>query len=119
MTTLYGISNCDTMRKARRWLDGHGVDYVFHDVRRDGLDRATLQTWITALDWEQLLNRRGTTWRKLPGTVRTTVNRKAAETIMLEHPAIIKRPVLEHGGHWYLGFSADRYQAIFGPARKP
>jgi arsenate reductase len=114
MTTLYGIRNCDTMRKARRWLDTHDVDYVFHDVRSDGLDRATLQTWIAALGWEQLLNRRGTTWRKLPETVRATVNRKAAADIMLEHPASIKRPVLEHGGQLYLGFSADSYQAIFG-----
>jgi len=116
MTTLYGIRNCDTMRKARRWLDGHDVDYVFHDVRSDGLDRATLRAWIAELGWEQLLNRRGTTWRKLPETVRATVNRTAAEGIMLEHPASIKRPVLEHSGRLYLGFSADSYQAIFGPA---
>ena len=116
MTTLYGIRNCDTMRKARRWLDANDVDYVFHDVRSNGLDRATLQTWIAALGWEQLLNRRGTTWRKLPETVRATVNSKAAADIMLEHPASIKRPVLEHGGQLYLGFSTDSYQAIFGPS---
>ena len=116
MTTLYGIRNCDTMRKARRWLDVHGVDYTFHDVRRDGLDEATLQAWIAALGWEQLLNRRGTTWRKLPETVRATISREAAEDIMLTHPASIKRPVLEHGGRLYLGFSDASYQAIFNAA---
>ena len=119
MTTLYGIRNCDTMRKARRWLDAHGVDYAFHDVRSDGLDRATLQAWIDTLGWEQLLNRRGTTWRKLPETVRAGVNQTAALDIMLAHPASIKRPVLEHGGELYLGFSAASYQAIFDPAGDP
>jgi arsenate reductase len=116
VTTLYGISNCDTMRKARRWLDAHGVDYVFHDVRRDGLERAILQAWSAALGWEQLLNRRGTTWRRLPEAVRTTVTPRVAEDLMLEQPAIIKRPVLEHRGQLYLGFSADSYAAIFGAA---
>lgn len=113
MTTLYGIRNCDTMRKARRWLDAHGAHYAFHDVRSDGLERSTLQAWIAALGWEPLLNRRGTTWRKLPETVRATISREAAEDIMLTHPASIKRPVLEHGGRLYLGFSAASYQAIF------
>ena len=119
MTTLYGIRNCDTMRKARRWLDAQGVEYAFHDVRSDGLDRATLQAWITALGWEQLLNRRGTTWRRLPETDRAGIDRKAAAAIMLEHPAIIKRPVLEHDGRLHLGFSTDSYSAIFGVAGKP
>jgi len=118
MTTLYGIRNCDTMRKARRWLDAHDIDYAVHDVRSNGLDRATLEAWISELGWEQLLNRRGTTWRKLPETVRATVNPAAAEAIMLEHPSSIKRPVLEHDGRLYLGFSPDSYQAIFVPAGK-
>jgi len=118
MTTLYGIRNCDTMRKARRWLDSHGVDYVFHDLRNDGLDRAMLQRWSAALGWEPLLNRRGTTWRRLPEPVRTAINRETAEALMLEHPAIIRRPVLEHEGRLYLGFSSDSYQAVFGAAGK-
>ena len=119
MTTLYGIRNCDTMRKARRWLDAHGVDYVFHDVRSDGLEPATLRAWEAELGWEQLLNRRGTTWRKLPGPVRTSINRNTAEAVMLEHPASIKRPVLEHEGRLYLGFSPDSYRAIFDPGGNP
>jgi len=118
MTTLYGIRNCDTMRKARRWLDGHGVDYAYHDLRSDGLERTMLQDWMAALGWEALLNRRGTTWRRLPETVRAAINREVAADLMVEHPAIIRRPVLEHDGQLYVGFSSDRYRAIFGAAGK-
>ena len=111
--TLYGIANCDSVRKARKWLAERGVDYRFHDFRKDGLDERQLRAWVAELGWEALLNRRGSTWRKLPETVRATVNRKAAADIMLKHPASIRRPVLEHGGKLYLGFSADSYRAIF------
>ena len=113
MTTLYGIRNCDTMRKARRWLDTHDVDYVFHDVRSDGLDRATLQTWVATLGWEQLLNRRGATWRKLPEAVRDGMDEQCALRVMLEQPAIIKRPLLDLGGERRLGFSPASYQELF------
>ena len=113
MTTLYGIRNCDTIRKARRWLDENGIDYRFHDVRADGITRADLRHWMQSLDWEDLLNRRGTTWRKLPEPVRNGINKTTATRIMLENPAIIKRPVLVCGDELHLGFSADSYRSIF------
>ncbi len=114
MTTLYGIRNCDTIRKARRWLDENDIDYHFHDVRTDGITRKDLQDWMKTLDWEALLNRRGTSWRKLPETVRNSINKTGAIKVMLDNPAIIKRPVLARGNKLYLGFSADSYQSIFG-----
>ena len=118
-TTLYGISNCDTIRKARRWLDAHHVDYRFHDVRKDGLERETLRGWISELGWESLLNRRGTTWRNLPEAVRNGIDAQTAEKIMLEHPASIKRPLLVHGGGLLLGFREAEYSALFGQTEKP
>jgi Spx/MgsR family transcriptional regulator len=117
-TTLYGISNCDTIRKARRWLDAHHVDYRFHDVRRDGLERQTLRGWIAELGWENLLNRRGSTWRTLPEAVRAGIDARAAEKIMLQHPASIKRPLLAHDGDLLLGFREQEYRTLFGRADK-
>ena len=113
MTTLYGIRNCDTIKKARRWLEENGIEYRFHDVRTDGITRADLQHWMQSLDWEDLLNRRGTTWRKLPESVRNSISKTSATNIMLDNPAIIKRPVLARGDKLYLGFSVDSYQSIF------
>jgi Spx/MgsR family transcriptional regulator len=113
MTTLYGIPGCDTVRKARRWLDEHGVTYRFHDLRRDGLDEALLATWIARLGWETLLNRRGTTWRRLPEATRAAIDRDSATRLMLEHPAIIRRPVLARGNRLHVGFSAGDYAALF------
>ena len=113
MTTIYGIKNCDTVKKARRWLEANGVDYQFHDVRSDGLEQSDLKTWLKTLDWEALLNRRGTTWRKLPEAARENINQASAMKIMLENPAIIKRPVLEFNDKLYLGFSNESYQDIF------
>jgi arsenate reductase (glutaredoxin) len=113
VTTLYGISNCDTIRKARRWLEENGIEYRFHDVRTDGISRADLQHWMQAIDWKELLNRRGTTWRKLPESVRNGINKTRAIAIMLDNPTIIKRPVLARGDKLYLGFSVDSYQSIF------
>jgi Spx/MgsR family transcriptional regulator len=113
MTTLYGIKNCDTIKKARRWLTDNDIEYRFHDVRSDGISRSDLQRWMKTLEWEKLLNRRGTTWRTLPESVRDTISKASAIDIMLESPAIIKRPVLEHDGAFYLGFSTAGYQSIF------
>lgn len=118
-TTLYGISNCDTIRKACRWLDAHHVDYRFHDVRKDGLEREILRGWISELGWENLLNRRGTTWRTLPEAVRNGIDAEAAEKVMLEHPASIKRPLLTHDGSLLLGFRETQYSALFGQTGKP
>ena len=113
MTTLYGIKNCDTIKKARRWLEENEVEYRFHDVRTDGISRSEIQDWLKTIDWETLLNRRGTTWRKLPESVRDNISKSSAIDIMLENPAIIKRPVLAHNNTLYLGFSTDSYQSIF------
>ena len=115
MTTLYGIKNCDMIRKARRWLQENGVDYHFHDVRKDGIDEAMLSAWMRQHDWELLLNRRASTWRQLPAPAREHVDRKAAINIMLEQPTIIKRPLLEHHKQLHLGFSDGQYAAIFHP----
>ena len=113
MTTLYGIKNCDTIKKARRWLTENEIEYRFHDVRTDGINRSDLQRWMKILDWEKLLNRRGTTWRNLPEAVRDNISKTSAVDVMLEHPASIKRPVLAHDNSFYLGFSADSYESIF------
>ena len=113
MTTLYGINNCDTIRKARRWLKENSIEYTFHDFREDGISETLLSTWTRTLDWESLLNRRGTTWRQLPASVRESINRKTALKVMCEQPAIIKRPVLDYSKQLHLGFSDDRYAAIF------
>jgi arsenate reductase len=113
MTTIYGIKNCDTVKKARRWLEANGVDYRFHDVRSEGLEQSDLKTWMKSLDWEALLNRRGTSWRQLPESTRQNINQASAVKIMLENPAIIKRPVLEFNNKLYLGFSSESYQDIF------
>lgn len=114
MTTLYGIANCDTVKKARRWLDEHGVAYAFHDYRRDGLDEPRLRGWAAELGWETLLNRRGTTWRRLPSAVREGIDAESAIGVMLESPAIIRRPLLDMGQTRHVGFSPDAYQALFG-----
>jgi|TARA_R100000687_G_C6334152_1_gene111068 Spx/MgsR family transcriptional regulator len=108
---LYGIKNCDTVKKARKWLDENGVDYQFHDFKKDGLDDALLSRWEKTLGWEALINRRGTTWRKLPEEVRDTISAQTAHAIMLENPSIIKRPVAERGDDVRVGFSADEWSA--------
>ena len=115
---VYGLKNCDTCRKALKWLDDSGLAYKFHDIRQAGLGETEIADWAEKAGWEALLNRRGTTWRRLPEPVRAAVKSKTAEQLMLEHPAIIRRPVLEHDGRLYAGFSSDSYQAIFGAAGK-
>lgn len=109
MITLYGIKNCDTVKKARKWLDDHGIEYRFHDFRMDGLTKKQLQVWVRELGWEPLLNRRGTTWRKQPDTVRDNIDEASAVALMLQEPAIIKRPVLDLGKERRVGFSASDY----------
>src|SRR6056297_1972581 len=108
---LYGIKNCDTVKKARKWLDQNGVDYQFHDFKKDGLDDPLLSSWEEALGWEALINRRGTTWRKLPEEVRDTISAQTAHAIMLENPSIIKRPVVESANEVRVGFNADEWSA--------
>jgi len=113
MSTLYGIANCDTMKKARRWLEGHGVDYAFHDYRKQGIGEDRLRQWAAAVGWETLLNRRGTTWRKLPEAAREGIDEASAIRLMAEQPSLIKRPVLDTGEALYVGFDAERYAGIF------
>ncbi|MGY2796841.1 Spx/MgsR family transcriptional regulator [Ewingella americana] len=109
---LYGIKNCDTVKKARRWLEDNGSDYRFHDYRVDGLDADLLQQLIDKQSWEALLNTKGTTWRKLDEATRAACdNQEAAKALMLEHPAMIKRPfLLAASGESLLGFKPESYQ---------
>lgn len=112
---LYGISNCDSTRKARKWLSAHGIDHRFHDYRSDGLDAALIEHLETAVGWEQMLNRRSTTWRQLSDSERSNLDREKAKLLMLDHPALIKRPLLETGSGLLLGFSEEQYRAAVNP----
>lgn len=114
--TLYGIRNCDTMKKAWTWLDQNGVAYAFHDYKKQGIDRATLEGWTDILGWEALLNRAGTTFRKLPEADRTDLDRDKAIDLMLAQPSMIKRPVLSRGGTLHAGFKPEAYQRLFAQA---
>jgi arsenate reductase (glutaredoxin) len=112
MITLYGIKNCDTVKKARVWLEQHHVTYRFHDLRDDGLDAARLKGWIKTAGWETLLNTRSTTWRQLPDADKHDLDATRAAELMLAHPTLIKRPVLENGTEVTVGFSAVTYEKI-------
>ncbi len=112
MITLYGISNCDTMRKARRWLDEQGLEYHFHDYRKAGVPEAGLRQWVERLGWEALLNRRGMTWRKLPEERRRQMDETGALKLMAEQPAIIKRPVLERENTLLVGFEPQHWLEV-------
>ncbi len=107
--TLYGIPNCDTMKKARVWLDSHGVAHHFHDYKKAGIDRAMLESWVAVLGWEVLLNRSGTTFRKLPDSDKADLNADRAIDLMLAQPSMIRRPVLVTGDWIEVGFNPDRY----------
>ena len=111
--TLYGIKNCDTVKKARKWLEANFIDYRFHDFRVDGIDRKLINNWLKQLDWNELLNTRGTTWRKLPDSDKEGINKSGAVALMLEQPTLIKRPVLDVDGKFYIGFKPDQYKSIF------
>ena len=113
MTTIYGIKNCDTMKKARAWLDAHGVTYSFHDYKAEGIDRAKLEGWVKRAGWETLLNRAGTTFRKLPEKDKEGLTEKKAVVLMLAQPSTIKRPVLEAGRTLLVGFRPDDYAKAF------
>ena len=113
MIKLYGIRNCDTVKKARKWLDEHGLEHQFHDFKKDGLSSELLATWERSAGWETLLNRRGTTWRKLPEEVRENIDIVSAHHVILENPSIIKRPVMEFQGVVTVGFNADDWAARF------
>lgn len=111
--TLHGIKACDTMKKARAWLDGHGVAYAFHDYKTAGIDAATLRRWAGQVGWETLLNKSGTTFRALPDADRQDLDEAKAIRLMTANPSMIKRPVLDAGGRLIVGFKPERYQAFF------
>lgn len=111
--TIFGIKNCDTMKKARAWLDGHGVAYNFHDYKTAGIDKAHLTRWAKQAGWETLLNRAGTTFRKLPDADKDGLTEAKAIALMLAQPSMIKRPVLETGGALLVGFRPEAYEKAF------
>ena len=111
MTTLYGIRNCDTMKKARAWLDARTVPYAFHDYKTAGIDEARLRGWVAEHGWEKLLNRAGTTFRKLPESDRDGIDADKAVALMLAQPSMIKRPVLDLGEHRLVGFKEAEWAA--------
>ena len=111
--TIYGIKNCDTMKKARNWLDAKGLAYRFHDYKAEGIDRAHLDKWTEEAGWETVLNRAGTTFRALDEAKKAGLDREKAIALMLEQPSMIKRPVLEAGGKLIVGFKSEIYEGLF------
>ena len=111
---IYGIRNCDTIKKTMRWLDAHAIDYRFHDYRKDGLSTELLQQFITALGWQALINTRGTTFRGLSDAVKQGLDEQSAIRLMLEHPALIKRPLIATQQGYLLGFDETKFQALLG-----
>jgi arsenate reductase len=109
---IYGIPNCDTMKKARRWLDDNGAEYSFHDYKKLGVPEKGLRRWVKQAGWEALLNKRGTTWRRLDESVRNGIDTASAISLMLEYPSIIKRPVVESGKTLLIGFDQNEFQKL-------
>lgn len=112
MITVYGLKNCDTCRNALKWLEAEGLGHRFHDVRKDGVEEATIKRWIAARGWETVLNRRGATWRGLDDHAREDVNETTAAALMAAHPALIKRPVFEWGGRIVIGFKDEQRREL-------
>ncbi len=110
---MYGIANCDTIKKAKNWLTEHGVEFTFHDYRKQGVPDDVLTQAMTALGWESLVNKRGTTYRKLPDAQKDGLNASSALPLLAEQPAMIKRPLLAVNGEFHLGFKAAQYQEVF------
>ncbi|MBL4798208.1 MAG: ArsC family reductase [Oleispira sp.] len=111
MITMFGIKNCDTIKKARKWLESEGVEFQFHDYKKDGLSIDMLDAWVKDLGWEALVNKRGTTWRKLSEEIKESIDQASAIQIMLDNTSIIKRPLLvDDANNKLLGFKADDYQ---------
>lgn len=113
MTTVYGIKNCDTVKKARKWLEAQGIDYRFHDFRADGLEAEQVQNWIAELGWENLVNKRSTTWKQLDGDVRDAMNESTALRAIIDQPTLIKRPLIDTGKQRLVGFKESLYQSLF------
>jgi arsenate reductase len=111
---LYGIANCDTIKKAKVWLQQRKVEFDFHDYRKQGISVEQIRSFADDLGWDAMLNRRGTTWRKLPEETRANIDHDLAIEVMLQNPAIIKRPILAENEQLHLGFSEQQYEEIFG-----
>ena len=112
-STLYGIPNCDTVKKARAWLDAKGITYVFHDYKKAGITADKLAHWCGVGGWETVLNRAGTTFKKLPEAAKADLDQANAIALMVEQPSMIKRPIVEHGGGLLVGFKEAQWQAVF------
>lgn len=113
MITMYGIPNCDSIKKAKKWLNENNIEFEFHDYKKKGITKSKLKDWCKEADWEVLLNRRGTTWRKLDDATKAGINKTSAIDIMAEETSIIKRPVIETGNEVLVGFSIDTFEAAF------
>ena len=110
---LYGISNCDTVKKAKNWLETHNIDYKFHDFRKQGLDANTINRWLQSVSWDKILNKRSTSWRNLDPSIQQTVNETKIVDLLIENPTLIKRPVMDVNDTITFGFNSDTYQGIF------
>ena len=113
MIKLFGIPNCDTIKKAKKWLEQNNIEYTFHDYSKDGVNSEMVNNFCQQLDWQQVLNKRGTTYRQLDDATKENLNAESAVALLVEQPAMIKRPILEKNGEFHLGFKADQYQSIF------
>lgn len=113
MNILYGINNCDTIKKARKWLEQNNIEYEFHDFRKDGINSIQLTAWATELGWEKLINKHSTTWRNLPDESKENINETLALYLMEEQPTLIKRPVLLSTDHIMIGFNEKQYSTLF------
>ena len=111
--TIYGLATCDTTRAARKWLEAQDIAHTFHDVRSDGLTKRLVEGWVGQLGWEKVLNKASTTWRELPETDKAGLNEQTAVALLLAHPTLVKRPVLDRGGVLTLGFKPASYLAVF------
>jgi arsenate reductase len=112
MIKIYGIPNCDTMKKARRWLEANGIEYDFHDYKKLGVPEKNLKNWVKHAGLEAVLNKRGTTWRKLDDAVKDSIDEATAIQVMINNPSIIKRPVIESGKQLLIGFNEDQYRRL-------
>jgi len=112
MIKVYGIPNCDTMKKARKWLDNNNLEYEFHDYKKLGVPEKNLKNWAKKVGWEIVLNKRGTTWRKLSDEIKDNIDEQSSIQVMLENPSAIKRPVLENNELLLIGFKEDEYESL-------
>ncbi len=112
MIKIYGIPNCATIKKARNWLEKNNLDYEFYNYKKQGVPKKNLEQWVKKVGWENVLNKRGTTWRKLPNEIKNNINETSSIQVMLDNPSAIKRPVLEAGKTVLIGFKADEYKTL-------